>query len=280
MSGGLALHRFCAIADSLVTPRNIFWHGLEAGGINSDYIMKDKTTRQWFEDVTRILFSYRYSQTGNFPSQNYNSWHSLGAFGNSTMFVDPFDDRVQRGTRGLRYRSVPLGETFYGENHQGIIDRVHRWFRLTAYQALQRFGEEWLPPQLEAALSQDSQYRYDFLHVVRPRDENDYDADRLDERGKPFESYYICFVGNCLMAPESGYRKFPYAVSRYVQMPQEDYGRGPAQIVLPALKTLNAIQGWLILTSDQERSTLELCLPTERSSLTSFLLETFKLPSR
>src|SRR5690348_16553564 len=30
MSAGLALHRFCAIADSLVTPRNAFWHGLEA----------------------------------------------------------------------------------------------------------------------------------------------------------------------------------------------------------------------------------------------------------
>jgi NADH:ubiquinone oxidoreductase subunit H len=29
-TGALALHRFCAIADSLVTPRNMQWHGLRA----------------------------------------------------------------------------------------------------------------------------------------------------------------------------------------------------------------------------------------------------------
>lgn len=240
MTGGLSLHRFCAIADSLVTPRNMYWHGLEADGPNADYLMRDRQVQLWFEKVSRVLFKYRYSQIGNFCGQNYNIWQSLGAFGNATMFVDKFDGRMLPGTRGLRYRAVPLGETFYGENHQGVVDRVYRWFRLTAYQAVQKFGREWLPPQLEAALQQNSQYPYDFLHVVRPRDEDDYDPDRLDERGKPFESHYICLAGNCLMAPEGGYRKFPYAVSRYDQTPGEVYGRGPAQIVLPSLKTLNA----------------------------------------
>ena len=42
------------------------------------------------------------------------------------------------------------------------------------------------------------------------------------------------------MQREAGYRVFPYAVSRYDQAPGEVYGRGPAQIVLPSLKTLNA----------------------------------------
>ena len=42
------------------------------------------------------------------------------------------------------------------------------------------------------------------------------------------------------MHDEGGYRTFPYAVSRYDQAPREVYGRGPAQMVLPALKTLNA----------------------------------------
>jgi hypothetical protein len=42
------------------------------------------------------------------------------------------------------------------------------------------------------------------------------------------------------MQEEGGYRTFPYATSRYDQAPREIYGRGPAQMVLPALKTLNA----------------------------------------
>src|SRR5215510_4169306 len=73
-TGALALHRFCAIADSLVTPRNMMWHGLQG----DPYVMKDRATRLWFEDTTRILFRERYAPTANFPGQNYNNWQSLG----------------------------------------------------------------------------------------------------------------------------------------------------------------------------------------------------------
>jgi hypothetical protein len=75
---------------------------------------------------------------------------------------------------------------------------------------------------------------------VRPRDPKTFDPRRLDAKGKPFQSLYVSVEGKCLMAEEGGYREFPYAVSRYDQTPGEVYGRGPAQIVLPGLKTLNA----------------------------------------
>lgn len=234
-TGALALHRFCAIADSMVTPRNMQWHGLQG----DDYVMKDRACRLWFESTTRTLFKQRYDSNANFAAQNYNNWQSLGAFGNSTMYVDRYDNRWHGGGRGLRYKSVPFGETFYGENHQGKVDRMIRWFRLTAYQAVQKWGMEWLPENLKAPLQQDSQTFYNFLHCVRPRSE-DYDPEALDERAMPFSSYYVSIEGQCLMAPERGYRDFPYAVSRYDQSPGEVYGRGPAMLVLPALKTLNA----------------------------------------
>jgi hypothetical protein len=234
-TGALALHRFCAIADSMVTPRNMHWHGL-AG---DEYVMKDRATRLWFESTTKVLFRERYAAHANFVAQNYNNWQSLGAFGNSTMYVDRYDNRWHGGSAGLRYKSVPFGETYYGENHQGKVDRMIRWFRLTAYQAVQKWGEEWLPETLRAPLQQDSQTTFNFLHCVRPRTE-DYDPEALDARSMPFTSYYVSIEGNCLMAPERGYRKFPYAVSRYDQTPGEVYGRGPAMLVLPSLKTLNA----------------------------------------
>jgi len=235
-TGALALHRFCAIADSLVTPRNMHWHGLQG----DDYVMKDRATRVWFENTTKLLFRHRYTATANFASQNYNNWQSLGAFGNSTMYIDKFDNRWHGGSRGLRYKSVPLGETFFGENHQGKVDRMIRWFKLTAFQAAQKWGEESLPENLRAALTQDQTTLWNFLHCVKPRDFDEYDPQALDARAFPFTSYYISVEGRCLMGRESGYRVFPYAVSRYDQAPGEVEGRGPAQIVLPSLKTLNA----------------------------------------
>jgi len=233
-TGALALHRFCAIADSLVTPRNMQWHGL----MGDDYVMKDRASRLWFENTTKLIFRMRYAREANFAAQNYNNWQSLGAFGNATMFIDKFDNRWHGGGIGYRYKAVPFGETFYGENHQGKVDRMIRWFRLTAYQAVQKFGEEWLPESLRAPLEQKSLWGYNFLHCVKQRD--DYDPEALDERSLPFESYYISVEGRCLMGQERGFRLFPYAVSRYDQTPGEVYGRGPAMLVLPALKTLNA----------------------------------------
>jgi hypothetical protein len=234
-TGMLALHRFAAITDSLLTPANSQWHAIEA---NNDYVMKDRATRLYFDTVTRLLFKYRRNPFANFRGQNNGNWRSLGAFGNATMFIDAFDGRQHHGMKGLRYKGVPLGETFYRENHQGVVVGLIRWFRLTAGQAAQKWGRDRLPTNLLTPLQNNSQWPYNFLHCVRPRD--DYDRERLDARGMPFSSNYVSIEGQCLMQEEGGYRVFPYAASRYDQTPREVYGRGPAQMVLPALKTLNA----------------------------------------
>lgn len=108
-TGALALEQFCAIADSMVTPKNRKWHALKS----NSYVMKDRATQLYFDPVRDILFDFRYRPVGNFHGQNYSNWKSLGAYGNATMFVDRLDTRWHRSGPGLRYRAVPLGETFY-----------------------------------------------------------------------------------------------------------------------------------------------------------------------
>ncbi|MGY4614774.1 hypothetical protein ACVWZ4_000001, partial [Bradyrhizobium sp. USDA 4472] len=234
-SGMLALHRFAAIADSLLTPANSKWHNLEA---SNDYLMKSRRVRLYFDQVTQLLFKYRRNPLANFRGQNNSNFRSLGGFGNGCMFIDAFDGRDYHGAKGLRYRSVPLGECFFAENHQGQVDSIIRWFRFTAQQAAQKWKYENLPIQITAALDKGSQQPFNFLHCVKPR--RDYDRGRYDAKGLPFSSHYVSIEGGCLMQEEGGYRTFPYAISRYDQAPREVYGRGPAQMVLPALKTLNA----------------------------------------
>lgn len=242
-SGALALQQFCAIADSLITPKNRLWHGLET---DDDYVMKQRGVRQFYDDLRTCVFKYRYRTEGNFHGQNYRIWKSLGAYGNGIMFVDELDTRWHWNRPGLRYKAVPLGECFFADNHQGIVTVMIRWFRLTARQAAEKFGEQWLPPNLMTALQKDLQTPFQFLHCVKPRE--DYEPDRLDHRGKPFSSHYISIDGQCMVAPEGGYHTFPYAISRYDQMPGECYGRGPAQLSLPGLKTLNAQKGIFLKT--------------------------------
>ena len=231
-TGMLALSRFSAICDSLLTPSNSMWHGLTA---DDDYIMKDRATRLWYEQATRALFKLRYAPEANFISQNQSGYQSIGAFGNSGLFVDELDTSIF-GKRGFRYKSIPLGELFFHENHQHAVDGFVRWFRLTAQQAKQKWPDTF-PAVLETALNAGSLQLYDFLHRVTLR--KDYDPERLDMKGKRFASFYVCIQSKTLLQ-EGGYRTFPIDVSRYDQAPGETYARGPAMHVLPALKTLNA----------------------------------------
>ncbi len=243
-NGMLALHRFGAICDSLLTPRNQMWHGLAAPSVlttsnidlNRD-MAKDRDTRLWFEYATRLLFKQRYAPIANFSAQNQNSYESLGAFGTAGMFIDQAVSEANVPLRAWRYKSIPLGELFLLENHQGLINGMIRWFRLTAAQAAQKWGNDMIPEQMKGSLEKHSLEQFDFLHVVMPR--RDFDPMRLDAKGKPFASYYVSIEGRKLMA-EGGYTSFPLAASRYTQTPGEVYGRSPAMMVLPALKTLNA----------------------------------------
>lgn len=231
-TGMVALSRFTAICESLLTPSNSFWHGLEA---LDDYVMKDRQTRLWFDDVTRIMFKYRYMMESNFISQNQAKYRSIGAYGNSGLFIDELDFAAF-GRKGPRYKCCPMGELFFKDNHQGATDTVIRWFRMTARQAKQRWPDNF-PVQLQTALNNNSEQLFNFLHRVYPNRE--YENGRLDINGKRFRSVYICMESKTLLQ-EGGYRTFPYEILKYDQAPQEVYGRSPAMLVLPALKTLNA----------------------------------------
>lgn len=236
-SGMVALSRFSAICDSLLTPRNMKWHALSA---DDDYVMKDRATQLWFADTTNKLFKHRYAPNANFAAQNQGVYKNLGAYGTGPMFIDKFfNPRI----RGLRYKALPLGETFLIENHQGLVNGFVRFFRRTAKQAYEQWPNTF-PDALVNALKADSQQKFDFIHCVLPRD--NYDPERADAEGKPFKSYYICLTSKTVcydpdVGMMGGYNSFPLSAGRYEQYVNDGpYGRSPAMMVLPALKTLNA----------------------------------------
>ena len=141
-SAALALTRFAAAMESMLTPRNSTWHHTIP---SNRALMKDRATRLWFEQLNDALFRYRYAPKANYASQQHEIYLGLGAFGTGAMFTDRLD---QQGVKGLRYRAVHLGEVYFLENHQGIIDTVFRKFPLTARQAVQQFGEKELPSEI------------------------------------------------------------------------------------------------------------------------------------
>ncbi len=223
----LALGRFGAILDSLLTPRSSFWHQIRP---NDPTLLRDRQTRDYFQTANNILFEQRYAPTANFASQNQLQYKSLGAYGTGGMLIDDL-----AGKKGIRYRNIHLGEIYLAQNHQGVVDRVCRHFQMTARQVMQMFGPS-APATIKGAVETAPEKPFFFLHWVCPRE--DRDPYRKDFKGMEYASYYVSLEGQKIVA-EGGYRVFPYAISRYEQAPNEAYGRSPAMDVLPAVKTLN-----------------------------------------
>jgi hypothetical protein len=229
-TGGLALERFAAAMESMLTPRTQKWHRLTP---DHDELGKERDVKLWFEQATNVLFKQRYASKANYASQQHESYMGLGAFGTSVMFVDKHD----KG--GLRYASTNIKEILFELNHQGLLDTTYRKYSLTARQMMQRVElKRWesVPDEVTKANEKTPDKRFDIIHCIRPRKE--VEPNRVDARGKEFASFYIAVNGQHVLS-EGGYDTMPYQISRYVTGPGEKYGRSPAMFVLPSIKVLN-----------------------------------------
>ncbi len=242
-SGMVMLMKFAAICDSMLTPFSANWHELQA---SDPYLQKQRGVRLWFESASNALYRTRYLGPANFRKQNQMIYQQVGAFGNGPMFVDQLYDMHNRPVRGIRYKALPIGEVYIRTNHQGQVDAFVRAYRMTARHAMQKFGHDMLPEELDQAQDNQSETLYDFFHSVYPNEDYDPDA-MLSTNGKPFVSHYVSCTGRRLMQ-EGGYYSFPLPFARYTEWPNEWYGRGPAMDCLPSLKTLNAEKATFLKT--------------------------------
>ncbi len=228
-TAGFAAQRFSSVIESLATPQNSIWHLLKPV---DKTLKRNRAVRMFFDELAETLFNYRYRPVANFVGNSQQVYLGLGVYGNGSLYVDQPD-----GERGLRYRNMHLGETYWVQNHAGIVDTVYRSYPMSPRQMMQQ--KRWTIPESIAEMAKNPQQmdkEFEIIHCVFPRE--DYDPQRMDGPGKKWASLYI-HVETQAVLREWGYDSFPFAVARYTQASGEDYGRGPAQWVLPAIKVLN-----------------------------------------
>ena len=245
----LALDRFASAVGSMLVPETMQWHGLK---VSDPALEEDEEVKEYLELAARFLFQARYAPRTNFSSQAHECWLSNGAFGTSAMFIDE-----QMGS-SLRYRALHLSEVYIGENHQGLIDRVHRGkFELKAYQVEQLANhpdesKRWVMPECVRKVmggpNPKPNASFEFIHCVYPNEE--WNPRFADYRGMDFASTYVCVQDRCI-TNQSGYRTMPYAVGRYVTGPREIYGRSPAMTVFRDILMLNEMNKTVIRAGQQ-----------------------------
>lgn len=234
--------RFAAVMDELLTPRSQVWHALAA---EDEDLQEDQGVKEYLERLNKLLFASRYRPRANFASQKHQGYLSVGAFGNSCMYID------EEVGQGPRYRQIHMNEAFWDQNHQGQIDLLYRRFPMSARNAVKRAKEEgWdLPADITNALEKEPFKEFEFLHCVRKNDDRKHG--RLDASGMLWSSHYIA-IDKQHMCSVGGYTSFPYAIGRYMVAANENYGRSPAMAAWPGILTLNEEKKTILRVGQKE----------------------------
>jgi hypothetical protein len=223
-----ANERFAAAMQSMLTPATQRWHSL----VPVDPRLEDnRAVRQWCDEATDILFACRYASRAQFGQAISEAFLSFGAYGNAVIFVD------ENVGKHLVYRAGHPSEHYFCESDFGVVDTMHRRFKLRAHQAKSKFGDK-LPEKIKTAAEKAPDTQFDFLHVVQPARMGAYAG---ASRSMAFSSCYIA-IDDKQIVRESGYRTFPYGIGRYQTAPGEQYGRGPGMTALPDIKMLNELK--------------------------------------
>lgn len=206
------------------------WHRLATQFPDAN---KDQSVRAYLDKRTEILFSRRYSPGSRFTSALNEVFDSAGRYGTGIMYVTR-----RRDGRNL-YECRPLSECVIAENDEGDVDTVMREFQWTVRQCILEWGLDGVSPKLRdlwAANKPDE--LVSIVHSVRPRKLRD--PSKKGAMDMPVASIYF-ERDTAYKLEESGYRKFPYAVFRWMKRPGETYGTGQGSVALPDVKMLQAM---------------------------------------
>lgn len=237
-----------SVFNGWVTPKGQLWEKL----VGDEDLQRYQHVALWYERKSHRLRQLRLRARSGFMQQADESVASLMVFGNQAMDVEPLRNPVTGAVVGPRYRSEHIGRVYIEEDWQGLPDRKHVKFTLTAAQALRRFGRaalERAPKVLTKATGAEKQKaeKIEFLRVITSNPA--IDTGRGDWRGKPWLNGFLSMEDKEFF-DFGGYRSSPLTYSRFRQSSTETYGRGPGTDVLPATKAAQAIMIDLMVAAE------------------------------
>ena len=219
-----------------------FLHGMLTSGaapwfhldIKDTDINRDDEVREWLQDTSmRMMRAFNQS---NFETEVHETYIDLVVFGTSCMFIE-----MDKGN--LRFSTRHISEFYAQEDQFGMVNTVFRLYKMTAEQAVERFGIDNVSDYIKKKIEKNPDEEVEILHAVMPRTERN--VTKADNKNMPFMSVYICMQTKMIMS-EGGFSELPYVVPRFLKATGEVMGRSPAMTALPDVKMLNLMSKTII----------------------------------
>lgn len=180
---------------------------------------------QWLNDCEDVMKSEFLRS--NFYAVMPQFFRDGGSVGTACMDIE--EEILGVNNSRIIFTPLHFREYVIAQNKSGSVDTLYRRFPETLRNLVQRFGLEKL-----VAVDGDFRRKYEanpyeevfVIHAVQPR--LDFDPSRLDQKAKPWGSYWLLEGKTESLIDEGGYRRFPSVGWRYRKETDEIYGRSPA----------------------------------------------------
>jgi hypothetical protein len=231
---GTALQATATLANgslAYITPADARWFGYEPPGFDAN-----DAARQWFGKCTER--AQLHLAASNFYSEIHELYYDDAAYGTYAIHMRP--GRYSP----IVFSKFDVGTFSIAENDEGEIDTLYRTLELTAEQAAAQFGEENLSKEMQKSLTTQRQsgkgstLKFEFIHAMYRRRDEDRDATKEDGKNKPWASVYVQRKGKHVCR-NSGYDEKPFLAGRHVKSSVGPYGVSPAWLALPDARQLN-----------------------------------------
>ena len=223
--------------QNALVPQSVVWFGLSIpSGHPLSRLNEVPEVKRWFYEVTQKMF---YSlHESNFYTTIGEAFLDFTSFGTINILLEE-QMLLSDGFGGLVFSSIPTGQFVFSEDKSGKPDTVFWEYVFTARQAKQMFGQKKLPDSVKKAVKEAPDTKFTFVRVVLPSE--DYDANSVDAMKKKFAAIDIHYDSKTVVR-RSGFDELPYVIGRFEKASGELWGRSPADIAMPDIKTLNKIR--------------------------------------
>jgi hypothetical protein len=191
----------------------------------------------WLDKVVDTM--YNELNESNFNQQMVPFYNALDVLGMAALLHETSFDK-NGAYEGMTFTSLHLSEIAVRENAKGIVNVLYRKFKLTATQAIEKFGADLGEDVVRIAEARPDE-ELEFYQCIKPREEYNASSLGAGEKDRPFACYYIMSKGKKIVK-ETGYYQFPVYIPRWSKLPGETYGFGPGHIALGDVLTLNTLK--------------------------------------
>ncbi len=230
--------------QGVMASRSLAWFQSE---MDDPELNKVDEVRSFLQAYDRAM--YKEYRVSNYYDVSPEWYRDAGSIGTATLFSEE-----EIGSERVVHTTIHPREVFIEENQFGKVDVVFRDFFMTARQAVQKFDEEKLSPEIVKNAEEHPDKRHEFIHAVFPNDDRQFN--KISSENKKFKSVYVQVKGgprdddsDGLVVKESGFDINPYTVWRYRKNSDEIYGYSPAADAITSVWGINQMTKTLLRAS-------------------------------